>query len=50
MKRIGKLLALGLLMATILSGCVVVPLGGWYGGGYYHRSPYHHYGYYHHDR
>jgi hypothetical protein len=51
MKRISVVLAVGLLAATILSGCVIVPLGGWYGGGgyyrgyggggRYHSSPYH---------
>jgi hypothetical protein len=48
MKRLGVMLAVGLLAATILSGCVIVPLGGWgYGdrgyyrghGGYYHSYP-----------
>ena len=40
-----------LLTATLLSGCVIVPLGGWAyggggyyrghgGGGYYYSSPY----------
>lgn len=46
MKRMGKVLGVVLLAATLLSGCVVVPYGGWgshggyYGGGGYHR----HYG------
>jgi hypothetical protein len=40
MKSLGKVL-LGFLMAALLSGCVVVPLGGWHGhrhgdGGYHH--------------
>jgi len=57
MKQIRAVLAVGLLVATILSGCVIVPVGGWeeeggyrgHGGGwYYHSSPYH--PYYHHDR
>ncbi len=50
MKRMSVLLAVGLLAATILSGCVVVPLGYWGhgdggyyrghgGGGYYHSYP-----------
>jgi hypothetical protein len=54
MKRISVVLAVGLLAATILSGCVIVPLGGWgygdggyyrgHGGrGYYHSSPDHPY-------
>ncbi len=46
MKHIGKLLALALLAAAILSGCVIVPAGGWYGDGWrYHPYPY---GYYYH--
>ncbi len=57
MKRMSLVLAIGVLTATILSGCVVVPLGGWYvdggyyrGGGYYHYHavPYRHY--YHSER
>ncbi len=47
MKRMGVLLAVALMAATILSGCVVVPAGGWYGGGGYYRPyPYHHPYYY----
>ena len=38
MKRMSVLLMVGLLAATILSGCVIVPLGGWYGGGRYERG------------
>jgi hypothetical protein len=38
MKRMSVLLAVALLVSTILSGCVIVPLGGWYGGGGYHHS------------
>jgi len=30
------LFAIALLTVTMLSGCVIVPLGGWYGGGGYH--------------
>jgi hypothetical protein len=42
MKRMSKVLGLVLLAATMLSGCVIVPLGGWHGeygggGGYYHH-------------
>jgi hypothetical protein len=44
MKRIGMLLALVLMAVTLLSGCVVVPLGGWYGHGYGEGGYYHHYG------
>jgi hypothetical protein len=41
MKRLGVLLAVALLAATILSGCVIVPFDGWYGYGYrYHPYPY----------
>ncbi len=45
MKRIGKVLAIAVLAGTILSGCVVVPWGGY---GYYHGGYYgYHRGYYH---
>ncbi len=56
MKQIRAVLAVGLLVATILSGCVIVPAGGWEveggygwhgGGGYHHSYPDHHY---YHDR
>jgi hypothetical protein len=51
MKRMSVVFAVGLLAATLLSGCVIVPLGGWGygergyyrgygGGGYYYSSPY----------
>jgi len=50
MKSMRMVFALVLLAATILSGCVIVPLDGWYGyghgpghggGGYYHHyGPY----------
>ena len=41
MKRMSGVLAVGVLVATLLSGCVIVPLGGWgYGGGYYHHYSY----------
>jgi len=50
MKRIGGVLAVALLVATILSGCVIVPLGGWgYGGGGYHH-PYAYRPYYYQGR
>lgn len=46
MKRIGVVLAIVLLAGSILSGCVIVPLGGWHGdGGHYRGQPYpRHYG------
>ena len=37
MKHMVKLLAIALLAATFLSGCVIVPAGGWYGDGGYYR-------------
>ncbi len=43
MKRLIVMLAIALTAGTILSGCVVVPVGGWGwhgGGGYYHRPYY----------
>jgi len=50
MKSKSRVLALVLLAATLLAGCVCVPLDGWYGygygpgpggGGYYHHpAPY----------
>ncbi len=43
MKRLGMVLAIAVLAGSILSGCVVVPLDGYYGGhGYYrgHPGPY----------
>ncbi len=44
MKRMSLVLAIGVLTATILSGCVIVPLGGWYvDGGYYRGGGYYHY-------
>ena len=42
MKQVTKLFAVALLAATILSGCVIVPAGGWYGDGWYAR-PYPYY-------
>ena len=43
MKRLGMLLGMTVLAASILTGCVVVPWG-WDGDGGYH-----HHGYYHED-
>jgi hypothetical protein len=40
MKRISTLLAVAVLAAAILSGCVIVPVGGWHGDGWHP----HHYG------
>ena len=40
MKRLGVLLAVALLAATILSGCVIVPVDGFYGYGYHQPRPY----------
>lgn len=39
MKRVGVLVAVALMAASILSGCVIVPAGGWHGGGWYHHRP-----------
>jgi hypothetical protein len=37
-----KKIALALLVAVSLGGCVVLPVGpGYYGGGYYHHGYYH---------
>jgi hypothetical protein len=44
MKPLSIALALVLMAATLLSGCVVVPLGGWYGHGHGGGGYYHHYG------
>ena len=44
MKRLSVVLAIGVLTATVLAGCVVMPLGGWYvDGGYYRGGGYYHY-------
>jgi hypothetical protein len=45
MTRVRMLFAVALLTASLLSGCVIVPLGGWYGGGGYHShsGPYPYY-------
>jgi hypothetical protein len=46
MKQMAKLLVVALLTATFLSGCVIVPAGGWYGDGWYYRPyPYRPYPY-----
>jgi hypothetical protein len=42
MKRLILTLAAGALLASSLSGCIVAPAPGYYGGGGY----YHHGGYY----
>jgi hypothetical protein len=43
-KRVSVMIVVGLLGATLLTGCVVVPFNGWgYGGGGHYRyqpSPY----------
>ena len=45
MKRMSMVFGVVLLAATLLSGCVVVPYGGWgWHGGYDHGGYYHHYG------
>ena len=52
MKRIGALLAVAAIAATILSGCIVVPVDGPYpyrgysGYRHYPPYPYYHYRYY----
>jgi len=38
MKRMGMVLAIAVLAGSILSGCVLVPLGGWHGGGGSYRG------------
>lgn len=47
MKSMSMVLGLALMAATMLSGCVIVPLGGWYGHGYGHAHGYGRGGYYH---
>jgi hypothetical protein len=46
MTRVRVLFAVALLTILMLSGCVIVPLGGWYGGGWHHSHsgpyPYYH--------
>lgn len=46
MKRMGILLAVSLLAASILSGCVIVPVGGWYRPYPYRPYPYYYPHYY----
>ena len=36
MKKIISLVAIGIVLSTVLSGCIVVPVGG----GYYHHDYY----------
>ena len=45
MKRISLVLAVTLIAASILSGCVIVPVDGWYGGGWRHHRYEQPYGY-----
>lgn len=46
MRLMSLLLAIALMGSALLSGCVIVPLGGWRGHGhgrgghYYHSAPY----------
>ncbi len=40
MKRMGAVLAVALIAASIFSGCIVVPADGWYPRGYYRRRGY----------
>ncbi len=46
MKRMGVLLAVGLVAASILSGCIVVPADGYPPRGYYRPYYYPYYPYY----
>ncbi|MBP1774856.1 MAG: hypothetical protein H6Q86_862 [candidate division NC10 bacterium] len=48
MKPLSIALALVLMAATLLSGCVVVPLGGWHGHGHGYGHGHGGGGYYHH--
>ena len=47
MKRMGVLLAVALTAASILSGCILVPVEGEYRGGWHHRRWHHHGGWHH---
>lgn len=40
MKKLLKLAIAGILVATSLSACIVVPVGPPHGGGYYRHGPY----------
>ncbi|WP_267954833.1 MULTISPECIES: hypothetical protein [Paraburkholderia] len=40
MKRLTLTLIAGALLAASLSGCIVLPPGGYYGGGYHHDRGY----------
>ncbi len=48
MKRLGVMSMIALIALTMLSACVIVPVGGWHGGGWHNRPyyggpyPYHH--------
>ena len=47
MTRTSMLIAVALLIGSLLSGCVIVPLDGWHGGrGHFrgHSYPHHHRG------
>ena len=48
MKPLSIALALVLMAVTLLSGCVVVPLGGWHGHGHGYGHGHGGGGYYHH--
>ena len=48
MKSLSMVLAFVLMAATMLAGCVIVPVGGWYGHGYEHGYGYGGGGYYQH--
>ncbi len=37
MKRMSVLIAVAVLAASLLSGCVIVPVDGFYGYGYHYR-------------
>jgi hypothetical protein len=41
MKSVSIMVAMALMASAVLSGCVIVPHGGWYGHGY-GRGGYHH--------
>ena len=43
MKGMGKIFGVVLLAAVMLSGCVVLPVGGWHDRGGYGRGGYNHY-------
>jgi hypothetical protein len=39
MKRASVLVTITLMATLLLSGCVIVPFGGWHGGGHYRSYP-----------